>query len=37
MKAGIIGTGSYVPDKRVTNEDMAVLVETTDDWRLRLR
>jgi len=32
LKAGIIGTGSYVPDKRVTNEDMAVLVETTDDW-----
>lgn len=28
----IIGTGSYVPDKVVTNNDMAQLVETSDEW-----
>lgn len=32
MKASIMGTGSYVPAKCVTNEDMSVLVDTTDDW-----
>lgn len=30
--AKIIGTGSYLPDHIVTNEDMAKLVETSDDW-----
>ena len=28
----IIGTGSALPDKRVTNDDLAQLVETSDEW-----
>ena len=28
----IVGTGSYVPEKRVTNEDMAKIVDTSDEW-----
>lgn len=28
----IIGTGSYLPDNKVTNDDMAELVETNDEW-----
>lgn len=30
--ATIIGTGSYLPGNRVTNEDMTKLVETSDEW-----
>lgn len=28
----ILGTGSYVPEKVVTNDDMAKIVETSDEW-----
>ncbi|AAK81501.1 3-oxoacyl-[acyl-carrier-protein] synthase-3 [Clostridium acetobutylicum] len=28
----IIGTGSYVPEKIVTNEDMSKIVDTSDEW-----
>ena len=28
----IIGTGSYVPEKVLTNEDLSRMVETTDEW-----
>jgi 3-oxoacyl-[acyl-carrier-protein] synthase III len=28
----IVGTGSYVPERIITNEDMEKLVETTDEW-----
>jgi 3-oxoacyl-[acyl-carrier-protein] synthase-3 len=28
----IKGLGSYLPEKRMTNEDMARLVETSDEW-----
>jgi 3-oxoacyl-[acyl-carrier-protein] synthase-3 len=28
----IAGTGSYVPEKRLTNEDLSKLVETNDEW-----
>ncbi len=28
----IIGTGSYVPEKVLTNQDLAEMVETTDEW-----
>jgi len=28
----ILGTGSYVPERIVTNEDMAKIVETSDEW-----
>ncbi len=30
--AVIAGTGSYVPENIMTNEDLARLVETSDDW-----
>ncbi len=32
MKTMIIGTGSYAPDRVVTNEDLAGIVETSDEW-----
>ena len=28
----IAGTGSYLPEKRLTNEDLARLVDTSDEW-----
>src|SRR5258707_2524670 len=28
----IIGTGSYVPEKILTNEDLSRIVDTSDDW-----
>src|ERR1700745_1813015 len=28
----IIGTGSYVPDKILTNEDLSHMVDTSDEW-----
>jgi 3-oxoacyl-[acyl-carrier-protein] synthase-3 len=30
----IAGTGSYVPEKVLTNEDLAKIVETSDEWIL---
>ncbi|MBF0448971.1 MAG: ketoacyl-ACP synthase III [Magnetococcales bacterium] len=30
--AKVIGTGSYLPEKRLTNADIAVMVDTTDEW-----
>jgi len=31
-KVGIAGTGSYVPDDRITNADLETMVDTTDEW-----
>lgn len=31
-KVQIIGTGSYVPENVVTNEDLSKIVDTTDEW-----
>ena len=28
----IIGTGSYLPEKVLTNKDLEKLVETSDEW-----
>src|SRR5690348_7191964 len=28
----IAGTGSHVPEKRLTNDDLARMVDTSDDW-----
>src|ERR1700704_3466723 len=28
----IVGTGSYLPEKRLTNADMSRIVDTTDEW-----
>ncbi|MFM8981958.1 MAG: 3-oxoacyl-ACP synthase, partial [Spartobacteria bacterium] len=30
--ASIIGTGSYVPDRVLTNADLESMVETSDQW-----
>lgn len=32
MRAQIIGTGSYVPQKVLTNHDLEKIVETSDEW-----
>lgn len=32
MNVVLRGTGSYVPDNIVTNEDLAKIVDTTDEW-----
>lgn len=32
MRLKIISTGSYLPEKILTNDDMAKLVETSDEW-----
>ena len=32
MRIGILGTGSYVPEKILTNDDLAKIVETSDEW-----
>jgi len=32
MNAKIIGTGSYLPEKVMTNEDWEKLVDTSDEW-----
>ncbi|NIK12895.1 beta-ketoacyl-ACP synthase III [Alkalibacillus almallahensis] len=32
MKAGLIGTGHYVPEKVLTNHDMEKIVDTSDEW-----
>ena len=29
---GIVGIGSYVPPKEMSNEDWAKIVDTSDDW-----
>jgi len=28
----IIGTGSYVPERRLTNDDLSKMVDTSDEW-----
>ncbi|PAB58890.1 beta-ketoacyl-ACP synthase III [Anaeromicrobium sediminis] len=32
ISAGILGLGSYVPEKIVTNDDIAKMVDTSHDW-----
>lgn len=32
MRVGILGTGSYVPKKILTNNDLAKIVDTNDEW-----
>ena len=31
-RARIVGTGMYVPDRVVTNDELAILMDTTDEW-----
>ena len=32
FSAGIIGIGSYVPEKVITNQDLEKIVDTSDEW-----
>lgn len=32
IKAGILGIGSYLPERRLTNADLSKMVETSDEW-----
>lgn len=32
MSIKIIGTGSALPEKRVTNDDLALIMDTSDEW-----
>ena len=32
IRARVVGTGMYVPDRVVTNQDLAVLMDTSDEW-----
>ena len=32
MKIGILGTGSYLPEKVLTNDDLSKMVDTNDEW-----
>lgn len=32
MRSAIIGTGSYLPEKILTNDDLSAFVETTHEW-----
>lgn len=32
MRVGIVGVGSYVPDKILTNADLEKMVDTSDEW-----
>lgn len=32
IKAGFLGTGSFLPENEVTNFDLEKIVETTDEW-----
>lgn len=32
MNAGILGIGSYVPEKILTNKDLEQMVDTSDEW-----
>jgi len=32
ISVGILGTGKYVPERRLTNHDLEQMVETNDEW-----
>ena len=32
MKIGVLGTGSFAPEKILTNDDLAKMVDTNDQW-----
>lgn len=32
IRAGFLGTGSYLPEKKMTNQDIEKIVETSDEW-----
>ncbi|MHC4851394.1 MAG: 3-oxoacyl-ACP synthase, partial [Planctomycetota bacterium] len=32
LPVGVAGFGKYVPERRLTNADLAELVDTSDEW-----
>ena len=32
IPVGILGTGKYVPDRILTNQDLEKMVDTNDEW-----
>ena len=32
VPVGILGTGAYLPERIVTNQDIAKIIDTTDEW-----
>ena len=32
LRSVVRGVGSYLPEKRVTNDDLAKIVDTSDEW-----
>src|SRR3982751_6844792 len=32
MHSRVVGTGSYLPEKILTNDDLSELVDTSDEW-----
>ena len=32
IRAGFLGTGSYLPEKILTNQDMEKIIDTSDEW-----
>ncbi|MCB1507832.1 MAG: 3-oxoacyl-ACP synthase, partial [Hyphomicrobiaceae bacterium] len=32
IRTRIVGTGSYLPERTVTNEDLEKIVDTSDEW-----
>ena len=32
IRAGFLGTGSYLPDRILTNQEMEKIVDTSDEW-----
>ena len=32
LRAKVLGTGSYLPPKVVTNDDLAQIMNTSDEW-----
>jgi 3-oxoacyl-[acyl-carrier-protein] synthase-3 len=32
IRARIVGTGSYVPERVLTNQDLGIMVDTSDEW-----
>ena len=32
ISVGILGIGTYVPDKVLTNKDLEKMVDTSDEW-----
>ena len=35
FKIGYVGAGSYLPAKVLTNDDLAAIVDTDDEWIIR--